>query len=91
MTTGELNRFLESARSAQHSPPTEKDRPWKLYYATQVSTAPPTLMLFANRTLPIEHPYRRYLENRLREALDLAGIPVRLVVRRRSTSPPSAS
>jgi GTP-binding protein len=90
MTTGELNRFLESA-IRQHSPPTEKYRPWKLYYATQVSTAPPTLMLFANRTLPIEHPYRRYLENRLREALDLAGIPVRLVVRRRSTSAPSAS
>jgi len=90
LTTGELNRFLEGA-IAQHAPPAEKGRAWKLYYATQVSTAPPTLMLFANRSLPVEHPYRRYLENRLREALDLPGIPIRLVVRRRSTSGPAAS
>ena len=90
LTTGELNRFLEGA-IAQHAPPSEKGRGWKLYYATQVSTAPPTLMLFANRTLAVEHPYRRYLENRLREALDLPGIPIRLVVRRRSTSGPAAS
>ncbi|MBZ0090056.1 MAG: ribosome biogenesis GTPase Der [Thermoanaerobaculia bacterium] len=90
LTTGELNRFLETA-IGQHSPPSEKGRPWKLYYATQVSTAPPTLMLFANRTLPVEHPYRRFLENRLRESLDLAGIPIRLVIRRRSTSSPATS
>jgi len=89
-TTGELNRFLEGA-IAQHAPPSEKGRAWKLYYATQVSTAPPTLMLFANRTLAIEHPYRRYLENRLRETFELPGIPIRLVVRKRSTSGPAAS
>ena len=46
-------------------------------------TAPPTFMLFANRTLPRNDPYRRYLENRLREELDLAGVPVRLVIRQR--------
>jgi predicted GTPase len=42
-------------------------------------------MLFANRTLPLLHPYRRYLENRLRETFALPGVPVRLVVRQRST------
>jgi predicted GTPase len=41
-------------------------------------------MLFANRALPRNHHYRRYLENRLRESLDLPGVPVRLVVRRRT-------
>ena len=40
-------------------------------------------MLFANRTLPRNDHYRRYLENRLRESLDLPGVPVRLVIRRR--------
>jgi predicted GTPase len=44
-------------------------------------------MLFANRALPRNHHYRRYLENRLREALDLPGVPVRLVVRRRTDEP----
>ena len=42
-------------------------------------------MLFANRPLPRSHHYRRYLENRLREHLDLPGVPLRLVVRQRAT------
>ena len=59
-------------------------RPWKVYYTAQVSSGPPTFMIFANRTLPHSHPYRRYLENRLRERLNLHGIPVRLVIRART-------
>ena len=41
-------------------------------------------MLFANRPLPRTSHYRRYLENRLRDELDLSGVPVRLVVRKRT-------
>ena len=82
--TGELNRLFEGW-VRQHQAPRVEDRPWKLYYATQVATGPPTFMLFANRTLPLTHTYRRYLENRLRESFELGGVPVRLVVRRRST------
>jgi len=41
-------------------------------------------MLFCNRLLPRNHHYRRYLENRMREELDLPGVPVRLVVRKRT-------
>ena len=81
--TGEVNRLFEAALR-DHQPPSEKGRPWKLFYATQVTTGPPTFMLFANRTLPQASPYRRYLENRVREALGLAGVPIRLVIRRRS-------
>ena len=84
LATGELNRLLEDA-VARHSPPVLAGRRWKLLYATQVSSKPPTFMLFANRALPREHAYRRYLENRLRETLALRGVPVRLVIRRRST------
>lgn len=90
ISTGELNRLLERAVAA-HRPPSFGNRPWKLFYATQVSTLPPTFMLFANRNLPIAHPYRRYLENRLRETLGLDGIPIRLVVRRRSTAAPASA
>ena len=85
LTTGELNRLLEDAIAA-HSPPTVNHRPWKIYYSAQVASGPPTFMIFANRTLPQSHPYRRYLENRLRERMQLQGIPVRLVIRAR-TSP----
>src|SRR6185295_1379379 len=48
--TGEVNRLFEKAIERFH-PPADHGRMWKLYYATQVSTAPPTFMLFANRTL----------------------------------------
>ncbi len=68
---------------ARHQAPQHHGKPWKLYYATQVATAPPTVMLFANRTLPRGSAYRRYLENRLREAHELGGVPVRLVIRKR--------
>ena len=81
--TGEVNRLFEAA-VRDHQPPTDRGKAWKLFYATQVASGPPTFMLFANRTLPKASPYRRYLENRVREALGLAGIPVRLVIRRRS-------
>jgi len=83
--TAELNRLIERAVKS-HSPPTLNHRPWRFYYSAQVSAAPPTFMLFANRALPIRHPYRRYLENRLREELDLGGVPVRLVVRARKAA-----
>lgn len=82
LSTSEVNRFFERAL-IHHTPPQYKGRPWKLYYATQVSTGPPTFMLFANRTLDRSDTYRRYLENRLREEHDLAGVPVRLVIRQR--------
>jgi GTP-binding protein len=83
LTTGQLNRLFEKA-TERVQPPNLGGSPWKLYYATQVSTAPPTFMLFANRTLPRNHHYRRYLENQLREELELPGVPVRLVVRKRT-------
>jgi GTP-binding protein len=86
MTTGELNRLLEEALAA-HSPPTVNHRPWKVFYSAQVSSGPPTFMVFANRTLPHSHPYRRYLENRLRAKMELEGIPVRLVIRARTNAP----
>ena len=78
----QLHRLVESLVQ-RHGPPSIEGQPWKVLYATQVKTAPPTFMLFANRKLPRSSPYRRYLENGLRRALDLNGVPLRLVVRKR--------
>jgi GTP-binding protein len=83
LSTGQLNRIFETAIK-RVSPPALSGAQWKLFYTTQVSTAPPTFMLFANRLLPRNHHYRRYLENRLREELDLPGVPIRLVIRKRT-------
>ncbi|MEE8138675.1 MAG: ribosome biogenesis GTPase Der [Thermoanaerobaculia bacterium] len=80
--TAEINRLFEEA-ARRHRAPSRGGRPWKLYYATQVGTGPPTFMLFANRTLPRQSTYRRYLENYLRQSLSLAGVPARLLIRKR--------
>jgi GTP-binding protein len=80
--TADVNRLIESALRRHHAP-TQAGRPWKVYYSTQVSSGPPTFMLFANRQLPRGASYRRYLENELREALGLDGVPIRLVIKRR--------
>lgn len=45
-------------------------------YATQVSSAPPTFVLFGGRAP--DPTYRRFLENRLRRAFELEGVPIRL-------------
>ncbi len=82
LSTSQVNRLFEDA-VRRHKPPAVKGKAWKLFYATQVSSGPPTFMLFANRTLPRQDTYRRYLENRLRDELELAGVPIRLVIRRR--------
>jgi GTP-binding protein len=80
LSTGEVNRMLETI-VRKRRPPSIERTPWKLFYATQVSTGPPTFMLFANRPLQRGDSYRRYLENRVREELGLDGVPIRLVVR----------
>ncbi len=81
--TGELNRMLQVAIDRQ-TPPTVKGRRPKLFYGTQAAVAPPTFVFFANDAALIHFSYRRYLENRIREAFGFDGTPIRLVFRERS-------
>ena len=80
--TSELNQILERAL-AQHQPPATKGRARRFYYATQLKTQPPTIALFSNTADPLHFSYRRYLENSFRDALELVGSPVHLVIRAR--------
>ena len=57
----------------------------KIFYATQVGVAPPTFVFFARDAGSVHFSYRRYLENRLREAFGFDGTPIRLVFRERSS------
>jgi GTP-binding protein len=81
--TGELNRLLAEAVDRQ-SPPAVRGRRPKLFYVTQVAVAPPTFVFFANDAANVHFSYRRYLENRLRDAYGFDGTPIRLVFRDRS-------
>jgi GTP-binding protein len=59
----------------------------KIYYATQVATAPPTFVIFVNEPSLFPPDYRRSLENRFREYLPFEELPVRIFLRRRQSSP----
>ena len=55
----------------------------KIFYANQVSTNPPLIILFVNDPDYMHFSYKRYLENRLRERIDFEGTPLKIVCRAR--------
>lgn len=83
ISTGELNRVLGEAAFAHPAPPVKGKRP-RFFYATQASVEPPTFVLFASDADSVHFSYKRYLENRLREAFGFGGSPMRLIFRERS-------
>ena len=82
ITTGTLNDILAQA-TARVQPPTDKGKRLKIYYMTQASTRPPTVICFVNSKELFHFSYQRYLENRIREIFSLEGTPVRMIVRER--------
>lgn len=75
-----LTRILEAA-VAEHQPPLVRGRRIKLRYAHQGGRNPPIIVIHGNQTEALPETYRRYLINRFRQALDLAGTPLRLELR----------
>lgn len=55
----------------------------KIFYANQVSTNPPLIILFVNNPDYMHFSYKRYLENKLRERIDFEGTPIQIVCRAR--------
>lgn len=79
--TGELNRVLKAAFEAQR-PMGRSGREMKIRYAVQVASEPPLVRLFADRDEPLHFSFERFLQNRIRERWDLAGVPLKLLVRK---------
>src|SRR5688572_4091156 len=80
--TGALNALLREITFRQQPPAVRGRRP-RFFYATQASTEPPTFVLFANEAANVHFSYKRYLENRIRDAFGFHGTPLRLVFRER--------
>lgn len=81
VSTAVINEVIEEA-VRWHSPPvTRQGRQGKLYYGTQVSTEPPTIVLFVNDPLRFNDNYRRYMESQFRKQLGFKGTPMRLLWR----------
>lgn len=81
--TGELNRLLHRALD-DHPPPARKGKRLKIVYAAQVRSDPPTFLFHVNNPQLVHFSYKRYLENRIREAYGFLGTPLRLSFRKRS-------
>jgi GTP-binding protein len=87
VSTGQLNRVIREAVEA-HPPASRDGRNPRILYATQVSTEPPTVVLFVNHPSLFDQTYQRYLLNVFREKLPFHDIPVKLYLRARSQSAP---
>ena len=78
--TAELNRIMEEA-TWEH-PLSRKGKQLKIYYATQVGTRPPTLVLFVNDPDLMHFSHLAYLENQIRKRVALQGTPLKVLVRK---------
>ncbi|HZJ85853.1 MAG TPA: ribosome biogenesis GTPase Der [Erysipelotrichaceae bacterium] len=80
--TSVLNEVILDAQMMTPAP-IHDGRRLRIYYATQVSIVPPTFVLFVNDEKLLHFSYKRYLENRLREAFIFDGTPIRVIARKR--------
>ena len=83
VSTGLLNKVINEAY-ALNPPQTIRNKRLKILYATQAASHPPMFLLFANNEDLLKEHYKRYLENKLREAFGFFGTPIRISVRTRT-------
>jgi len=81
ISTGLLNQIVNEAVALVPPPSSRRGKRLRIYYTTQVSTAPPTFVLFANDGALMTRNYEVYLERKLREAFGFIGSPIRLITR----------
>lgn len=80
--TGPLNRLVEGILE-RRGPTSKLGAQVRVYFASQVATNPPTIVLVVNRPDLFTDNYRRYLLNRFREQLPFEEVPIKLLVRGR--------
>lgn len=82
VSTGILNDIIDNAITF-NPPPTDKGRRLKLYYSTQIQTAPPKFLLFVNDKELMHFSYLRYIENQIRDNFGFTGVPLTFELRNR--------
>lgn len=83
VATGLLNKIVNDAY-VMNPPQSVKNKRLKILYTTQVGVQPPTFVLFTNNGTLLKDHYKRYIENKLREAFGFFGTSIRISVRERS-------
>ena len=82
LTTSAVNKLLTQLRETGHTV-SKHGASLRLQYGTQVRISPPGFTFFANHPRLVDDNYRRFLENRMREAFDLTGTPITLGFRQK--------
>jgi GTP-binding protein len=80
IATSALNKAMLAAIE-RYNPPAVKGKHIKIKYVTQLPTYTPVFAFFCNLPQYIKPPYKRYLENQLRNSFNLEGVPIKLVFR----------
>ena len=79
--TAALNTMIHAATQATRPPSDRRGRPVRIYFATQVDTAPPTIVLSTSSPESITAPYKRYLLSSLRKNAPFTEVPIKILVR----------
>lgn len=82
ISTSKLNETMQEAIRA-YTPPMTKGKNVTIKYCTQLPTATPQFAFFANLPQYIKEPYKRYLENKLRQSFELSGVPIEIYFRKK--------
>lgn len=80
--TSELNDVMLKAIEA-YPPPSIKGKFVKIKYVTQLPSQTPSFAFFANLPQYIKEPYRRYLENKIRENFNFSGVTIQIFIRKK--------
>jgi GTP-binding protein len=80
--TSKLNEVMLAVIDA-YGPPTVKGKTIKIKYITQLPTPSPSFVFFSNLPQYVKEPYKRYLENKLRENFDFHGVPLQIYIRQK--------
>ncbi|NQU84482.1 MAG: ribosome biogenesis GTPase Der, partial [Mariniphaga sp.] len=82
LKTSALNEVLLKAVEA-YPPPSVKGKYIKIKYVTQLPSPTPAFALFANLPQYIKEPYKRYIENQIREEFNFTGVPIQVYFRKK--------
>ncbi|MBQ17555.1 MAG: ribosome biogenesis GTPase Der [Planctomycetaceae bacterium] len=82
VSTGQLNRIVRAAIK-KNAPPFRRNKRPKIYFATQVDTCPPTIVLKCNLPQLFNETWKRYLLGVFREELPFKEVPIRILLRPR--------
>ena len=80
--TSKLNEVMLKVIEA-YQPPSIKGKQIKIKYITQLPNSTPAFVFFTNLPQYVKEPYKRYLENRLRENFNFSGVPIQIFLRQK--------